>query len=211
MTTSYSTRLILIRHGQTEYNLKGLSQGLIDIPLNETGERQADALVSFPALHNVSKIYSSPSGRAIATAEPLSKSLGIDITVEPGLAEMDQGDYDGFSADDMRKKIPQEFLDAWRSGNPDDVRMPNGETLREVQDRMVSVCELLAEKHLGSVVAVFSHNLSIKALLCYAFGVELKNFRRLSLSNGSVSVIDISPEDWWLVNSVNDIPELEHK
>lgn len=209
MTNTDVTRLVFIRHGQTEYNLKGLSQGLIDIPLNETGQRQADALVSFPGLDNVSAIYSSPSVRAIQTAEPLSKSLAIEITTDPALAEMDQGDYDGFSAEDMRKKIPQEFLDAWRSGNPDDVRMPNGETLREVQDRMVAVCDLLAAKHLGSAVAVFSHNLSIKALLCHGFEAGLKNFRRLSISNGSVSVIDISPENWWLVNSVNDIPELE--
>ena len=209
MTNTDVTRLVFIRHGQTEYNLKGLSQGLIDIPLNETGQRQADALVSFPGLDNVSAIYSAPSVRAIQTAEPLSKSLAIEITTDPALAEMDQGDYDGFSAEDMRKKIPQEFLDAWRSGNPDDVRMPNGETLREVQDRMVAVCDLLAAKHLGSVVAIFSHNLSIKALLCHGFEAGLKNFRRLSISNGSVSVIDISPENWWLVNSVNDIPELE--
>ena len=74
---------------------------------------------------------------------------------------------------------------------------------------MVAVCDLLAAKHLGSVVAIFSHNLSIKALLCHGFEAGLKNFRRLSISNGSVSVIDISPENWWLVNSVNDIPELE--
>lgn len=211
MIDSYSTRLILIRHGQTEYNLKGLSQGLIDIPLNKTGEQQADALISFLTPYKVSKIYSSPSGRAIATAEPLSRSLSIEIAVEPGLAEMDQGDYDGFSAEDMRKKIPKNFLDAWRSGNPDDVRMPNGETLNEVQERMVSVCDLLATKERGSSIAIFSHNLSIKTLLCHGFGVELRNFRRLSISNGSVSVIDISPVDEWLVNSVNDIPKLGSK
>jgi len=209
MTDSFSTRLILIRHGQTEYNLKGLSQGLIDIPLNETGERQADDLVSFLSPYRVSKIYSSPSSRAISTAEPLSKALSIEIAIESDLTEMDQGDYDGFTAEDMRKKIPQEFLDAWRSGKPDDVRMPNGETLNEVRERMVSICDSLAIRHRDSTVAIFSHNLSIKAFLCYGLGVALKNFRRLSISNGSVSIIDISPGEWCLVNSINDIPELE--
>ncbi|HIE83972.1 MAG TPA: histidine phosphatase family protein [Dehalococcoidia bacterium] len=209
MTDSFSTRLILIRHGQTEYNLKGLSQGLIDIPLNETGERQADGLVSFLSPFRVSKIYSSPSSRAISTAEPLSKALSLEIAIESDLAEMDQGDYDGFTAEDMRKKIPQEFLDAWRSDKPDDVRMPNGETLNDVRERMVSICDSLAIRHRDSTVAIFSHNLSIKAFLCYGLGVALKNFRRLSISNGSVSIIDISPGERYLVNSINDIPELE--
>jgi broad specificity phosphatase PhoE len=207
MTDSYSTRLILIRHGQTEYNLKGLSQGLIDIPLNETGERQAGGLVSFLEPYQVSKIYSSPSSRSVSTAEPLSKALSIKIAIESDLAEMDQGDYDGFNAEDMRKKIPQEFLDAWRSDKPDDVRMPNGETLNEVRSRMVSICDSLAIRHRDSTVAIFSHNLSIKTFLCYGLGVALKNFRRLSISNGSVSIIDISSGEGCLVNSINDIPE----
>ena len=75
----------------------------------------------------------------------------------------------------------------------------------------MSVCDLLATKERGSSIAIFSHNLSIKTLLCHGFGVELRNFRRLSISNGSVSVIDISPVDEWLVNSVNDIPKLGSK
>jgi len=202
------TRFYFVRHGETDNNLEGKAQGLIDTDLNATGRDQAERVPYFFANQNISAIYSSPASRAASTAAPLSIKSGIPISVDERLVEMDQGDYDGLSREEMRSIIPSNWLETWRNQDPTDLRIPNGETLGEVRDRMVEICDELALRHTGQTIVIFSHNLAIKTFLCHALGISLSNFRKIDLANCSLSEVETVPGDYWMVSRINQVIEV---
>ena len=202
------TRFFFVRHGETDNNLEGRAQGLIDTDLNVTGRDQAEKVPYFFDSQNIDAIYSSPSVRATSTAAPLSAQKNVPISVDNRLVEMDQGDYDGLSRREMRSIIPSEWLAIWRGQDPTDLRIPNGETLGEVRDRMVETCDELAIRHKGQSIVIFSHNLAIKAFLCHALGISLSNFRTIDLANCSLSEIETVPGNYWMVSRINQVLEV---
>lgn len=182
-------RLILVRHGETEYNADGLTLGRHDAPLNERGRAQADALAaSFrdaPAA-----IYSSPLERAVTTAQKISEQTGVAFEIEPGLIEMDVGELEHLTRDQLRTRHP-EFLRRWLSGEVADARMPGGEALRDVQDRAWNAVERIHDAHpMGDVVAV-THNFVILSLVCRSLNLPLAEFRHLRQALAAKTVIDV--------------------
>ena len=135
-------RLLLIRHGETDHNAGQLALGQFDVPLNERGRRQAQALAEALGSDDIAAVYSSPLQRAVATATPLADALGLEVQIEPGLIEMDVGETDGVPFSDLRERYP-DFLRDWMSDRVADVRMPGGECLREVQQRAWSTIEAI--------------------------------------------------------------------
>ena len=184
-----TARLLLVRHGETDANAEGRTQGRRDVPLNDRGRRQAEAVAASLSAFAPSAIYSSPSIRALDTMRPSALSLGLEVTVDERLAELDQGELDGMTGQQMRASHP-EFLVRWREQDPDDVRMPGGETMGEAQQRMAAAAREIALAHANKTVAVASHNLALRALLCHMLGIPLRSFRRIRHDLASLAIVD---------------------
>ncbi|MFZ5475585.1 MAG: histidine phosphatase family protein [Myxococcota bacterium] len=162
-------QLLLVRHGQTEWNAARRVLGRSDVPLDETGRAQALRLRT--ALPPVRAVYASPLSRARETAAVLGEPTLMD-----GLAEMDQGELDGLDAAGLAARFG-ELATRWRA-DPAGIRLPGGETMDEVQDRALLALRAIAARHAeGETVAVVTHQLVISAVLCGLRSEPLSNWR----------------------------------
>ncbi len=200
-------RLYLVRHGETESNRRGLALGQDDVPLNEHGRWQAERVGRALASESLVAVYSSPLQRARDTAGAVAGHHGGEVQVEERLIEMDVGELDGLTFDEVRKRYP-DLLEKWVGGPGPTQTMPGGERLVDVQERAWELVNELAARHGDEVIAAVSHNFVILSLLVRALGIELAQFRRLRHSVGAVSVLDFSPKRVMVVR-LNDTCHLE--
>lgn len=184
-----TTRLLLVRHGETDATRTGRTQGRVDNALNARGFAQASALAERLAREAPAAIYSSPAARALATALPLANAAGLEVRLEPRLLEMDYGVLDDLTGAELRARHP-EFMARWAAEDPAELRMPEGETLREVQSRVLAAIEDLERQHEDGVVALFSHGFAFRAALCAILGLPLASFRQIRLDLASISVVE---------------------
>jgi broad specificity phosphatase PhoE len=199
--------LILLRHGETESNRQRLALGREDVPLNEKGRRQAGALASSLDGVTVSAVFASPLRRAVETARPLAEARGLDVQVDEDLTEMAVGELEGLTPLELRDRYG-DFLRQWFSTEAGRLRMPGGESLQDVQDRAWAAIERLRERHPEDTVAVVTHNFTIHAILCWALGLPLANFRRFRHDLAAKAVLDVR-QDRAVVISLNDTCHLE--
>ncbi len=178
------TRLILVRHGETAWNCELVFRGQRDVPLNERGRRQSEAVADALKDEGIVAIYSSPLSRALDTAAPLAKRLGMDVVVEGDLNDANFGDWQGMAVREVEKRYP-ELFDLWKS-EPWKLTFPNGESYRDVADRSHRALVGIAERHVGEAAAVFTHRFVLKALICRAIGFD-EGFWRIFVATGSVS------------------------
>lgn len=197
--------LILIRHGETDWNRIGRCQGVADIVLNENGKRQAREVAHSLKDHDISAVYSSDLIRAHETARHIADHHGLTVRLEPGLQEMNQGDLEGLSFPDIRDQYA-EVLKQWRE-SPETLRLPSGESLVEVQNRAWEVFEKVHDAHIGETVVAVSHNLTIITLLCKISGVGLKGFRDFHIEATSKNIV-ISENGGLRIDVVNDVSHL---
>lgn len=181
---SPSTRLILVRHGRTEWNAQGRFLGRTDLPLDDEGRAQAAACArDLP--YSLDAIYTSTMLRARQTAAAFGEPVAL-----PGLEELDQGDLDGLEAAAAIERWP-DFFQAW-AADPTDVCPPGStECLRMLQQRALGVLRGIADDHRGQTVAVVSHQLVLASVLCAVHGDPLARWRSHRLDNlGVVPLID---------------------
>lgn len=197
--------LILIRHGETDWNRLGRCQGIADIELNDNGKKQAREVAHSLKDHKISAIYSSHLKRAFETAEHIARHHGLTVRVEPNLHEMNQGDLEGLSFPDIRDRYA-DVLKKWRE-SPETLRIPNGESLLEVQERAWGVLEKVHNNHIGETVVAVSHNLTIITLLCKISGVGLKGFRDFHIQATSKNII-VSEDGTLRIEVINDVSHL---
>lgn len=164
-------QIILIRHGQTDWNREGRYQGKRDVPLNAAGLEQAAQLAELLARQRFTAIFSSPLQRARVTAEIIARRLGLPVILEPRLREIDQGDWEGRLLSEVR----QEYADIWQQqkADPTDHRAPGGESVREVAQRMAAAANEIACLHPHGQVLIVSHGLALATLYCQAEGIPL--------------------------------------
>ncbi|MEX2236549.1 MAG: histidine phosphatase family protein [Dehalococcoidia bacterium] len=194
----------LVRHGQTDSNLYGISQGRNDTVLNATGLLQAEAVAGALRSKPIKAIYSSPLQRALQTAAPLAQALGLEVTVDDDLVEMDQGELEGLNREQMQERHP-DFLKAWVAGEACDVPIPGGESLSGVQQRMRAAFGRILAGHPDDEVVVVSHSLAIKTYLCLAGGLDLREFRGLAADPGGYAVL-VFHGGRTAVEALNEIP-----
>jgi broad specificity phosphatase PhoE len=169
------SKLWLARHGQTDWNLQGRWQGQSpNAPaLNEAGQAQALALLVQARELDFSAIYSSDLLRARQTAELLARPLGLTITLEPRLREMDLGVWEGMLHEDILTQFPREY--AQRARDPMHTQAPCGESPMDVAERVIPVMDEIAARHPGESVLIVSHGISLAILACHARGIPLDN------------------------------------
>lgn len=172
---STETRLYLIRHGQTDWSASGQHTGWTDLPLNETGRRQADLLADRLAGHPFSLVLSSPLSRALDTCRAVG--LGDRAEIDPDLREWNYGDVEGRTTDEMREAIPGWTI--WSDG------VPGGEPIAEVGRRVDGVIGRALEA--DGDVAIFGHGHCLRILAARWLGMEPVAGGLFELSTATIS------------------------
>lgn len=198
-------RLILVRHGKTDWNETGRCQGVSDVPLNPAGIEQAEKLAFSLKDEKIDRIYSSDLMRAHTTAEKIAAYHSIDIDIRDDLREMDQGVFEGLDFSSIREKY-SDVLEHWRE-DPETLQLPGGEALSGVQQRALKAIADIKSRFGSQNTVVVSHNLVIGTLLCRFAGSSLKKFRDYMVDEASKSVVEIC-DDRFIIISFNDIDHL---
>ncbi|HEY5638530.1 MAG TPA: histidine phosphatase family protein [Dehalococcoidia bacterium] len=194
--------LLLVRHGQTEHNRRNLALGRDDVPLNETGLRQAEALSRALSEERLTAVYASPLERARRTAEAIARPHELEVVIDDGLIEMDVGEMDGMPFPELREKFPA-FIESWLGSEGANERMPGGERLLDVRERASAALSAIVKRHPDGRVCLVSHNFVILSLLTHLLGLELSGFRRLKHSVAAVTRVEWRGE-FPMVVSLND-------
>ena len=184
------SRLILVRHGQTDWNLKKRILSWQNIPLNEEGLRQSRGACQRLEKEIFSLIYSSELGRAIQTAEIIARDYGLDIIRDKRLNEMNQGDWDGLHDWEALEKYPIMYKQ-WLE-DPTKVVPPNGESIKTLESRVEDFINMLETRHPAENVCVVTHEMVIGAFLCLVEGINFSLIRRLKTPNGQIRILNIS-------------------
>jgi len=172
------TEIILVRHGETEWNVEEVFRGRIDVELNQTGIKQAELLAEYLSKRKIDAIYSSPLKRAVKTAEIVASHHRLDVKVAPGLIDFDCGDWHGLLRQEVQDKY-KELYALWVR-HPDKVKIPGGESLNEVTERAMNVLDDVIAKHEGTVV-LLAHRVVNKVLICALLGLDNSRFWNIRL------------------------------
>jgi alpha-ribazole phosphatase len=175
------TRLILIRHGQTEWNVEGRWQGQSDPPLNAEGIAQAHRLGADLTNKGLDVIYTSSLLRAVETAQIVAHALGLPLKVEPRLVEIHQGDWDAH----LRSEIAQAYPDLLRQWEADPWARtpPGGERLEDVQRRVYAALDDILSEEPDRCVALVTHRLPIFLIKMRYQGLDPDMVRVFELPN----------------------------
>ena len=167
------TEIIIARHGQTEWNVAEVFRGRIDIELDETGTKQAGLLAEYLGSREIDAIYSSPLKRALKTAEAIARHHSLEVEITPLLIDFNFGKWQGLPHREVQEKY-KELYAAW-TRNPQQVRMPDGESLGEVTERATGVVDEVTARYEGTVVLV-AHRVVNKVLICALLGLDNSRF-----------------------------------
>jgi broad specificity phosphatase PhoE len=186
-------RLLLVRHGETQWNREGRFQGIRDIPLNENGQKQAQKAADFLKDVNLNFAVSSPMARPKETAEIiLQYHPEIPLDLQPDLTEICHGLWEGKLETEIEADFPG-LLQQWKT-KPETVQMPEGEDLQQVWDRAIAcwndIVKIYGDSEQHQIGIVVAHDAINKVILCYLLGLKPEHFWNVKQGNGAVSVID---------------------
>ncbi|MEV7574456.1 histidine phosphatase family protein [Pseudarthrobacter sp. NPDC089323] len=187
------TRIILARHGESIWHRENRYAGTTDIPLTATGRAQADALAAWAGQQNLAAVVASGMGRSVESAKPSAAASGLELATDARLKELDFGQAEGLTADEIRVKHPrhyQAFL-ADPALNP----LPGGERPWDAAARGLAALADLRSSHPDGRVLVVAHSTLIRLVLCSLLGLPLRDYRRVfpKLDNCSLTEIRLSP------------------
>ena len=182
-------KVALVRHGETEWNKLGKFLGQCDIGLNPRGLAQARETAQAMGHWGHKVVYASPLTRTMQVAREISKLDEVPVVPVEGVRELDLGDVEGVTGEEMRSLWPGVYA-AWRE-NPATVVMPNGESLAQLQDRAWGAwLELEATHSENDSLVVVSHNFAIRTIVAKLLGMPLSNFHRMVLALSSICIIE---------------------
>ena len=198
------TTLILVRHAVTVQTGPMLSGRAPGIPLSEDGQAQAKATAERLATLPIAAMYASPIERTTETATAIAAPHGLEVRPLPGVLEADYGEWTGGKLTDLAK------TDLWKTvqRSPSRARFPGGESIAEMQSRMVVALEDVVTTHAGEMFVVVSHADPIKSAIAHYTGVHLDLFQRIVVSPASVTAFQLSAHGAALVKC-NDTGTLE--
>lgn len=177
------THLILIRHGQTDWNVEGRWQGQADPPLNERGRAQARLTAEQLAQFEFAALYSSDLRRAFETAQIIGVAIGLPIIADARLREIHLGVWQGLLATDIQARYPDEFR-RWHA-SPLAVRPPGGEDIAMLAARVIPAIGEITAQHPGQCIAIVAHELPIAVAACHAAGLGLEHLREMIPPTGA--------------------------
>lgn len=197
--------LVLIRHATNDWVRKGVLAGWTPgVHLNEEGRAQAQALGERLASVPLDAVYSSPLERALETAQAVAAPHGLEVQIHQGVGEVQYGEWNG----QLLKKLVKKPLWTAVQVYPSGTRFPGGETIGEMQARVVGTLDEIRSAHPDGIVAVVAHADVIKAAVAYYAGIPLDLFQRLVISPASVTIIGLGRFGPRLLR-INDTGELK--
>lgn len=184
------TRLLLIRHGQSQANLDKRFAGHVDVPLTDLGRQQGKLTAEFLKNEKIDAVYSSMLTRAYDTACFTAQKHGLSVIKDAGVNEINGGDWENLTYPEIEKKFPQ-MIHIWRT-NIGRTRCENGEAVSEVAERVYSAMENIAKKHPGQTVVIGCHGMAIRAFCLKVWGYSLDEMHEKIAwaSNASVTYVD---------------------
>ncbi len=182
-----ATTLWLIRHGQPDKNSRGRCYGKLDVNLSSQGRHQMTAVAKSLASEPLAAVYSSPRRRALESAQVLVMNRGIQIGVLPEFCEIDFGDFEGRTYDEIAREFPEMYR-AWMD-HPTEVQFPNGETFSDMWRRVTRAALDLRNRHPGESLAAVTHGGVIRILLAEALDLAWPNIFRIGQDFAAVSRI----------------------
>ncbi len=188
-----STRILFIRHGETDWNRIKRIQGHVDIPLAATGIEQAQSLAERLAREaqdgaRLDAIYSSDLQRAQQTAQPIADALALPIALSQGLRERSYGAFQGHDSDEIAARFPDEYAQ-WQTRDPG-FAPPDGESLRAFYHRVLHALEPIVAAHPNGRIACVAHGGVLDCVYRFAHGLSLDAPRNYALLNTSINIVD---------------------
>ncbi len=181
------TRIIIARHGETDWNVGEVFRGRLDVGLNETGLAQAEALGQHLADFSPEAVYSSPLKRALDTAGAVASHHSLKVSIAGGLVDFNYGTWQGLTHQEVKERYA-ELYHRWLTG-PHLVTMPDGESLDDVAERARQVVETVVACHEGTVVLV-SHRVVNKVLICSLLGLDNSHFWNIRQDVAGMTVFE---------------------
>ena len=194
------TEIILVRHGETKWNVEEVFRGRIDIELNQTGVKQAELLAEYLSERQIDAIYSSPLRRSLNTAEIIAGYHKLDVEIAPGLIDFDYGEWQGLAHQEVKDKYKELYAE-WLT-NPHRVKIPSGESLDDVRERAIGVVSDAVAKYEGAVVLV-SHRVVNKVLICALLGLDNSHFWNIKQDTGGTTTFTYENERFILTEHNN--------
>jgi broad specificity phosphatase PhoE len=188
VTEHQVTTLLLIRHGQTDHNAAGRWQGHLDVPLNENGQAQAQALAQRLADWPIEAVYSSDLQRAAQTAVAIATPHTLQPTFDPIWRERDVGAFQSLNSQEIQTKFPAVWADMLKTGvlNP-----PNGEHQTSLRERAERALAQVLSQHEGQMIAIVSHGALLNGLISNVLGIPRERFGRFRLNgNTGLSIVE---------------------
>ncbi|MFH0847835.1 MAG: histidine phosphatase family protein [Chloroflexota bacterium] len=179
------TEIILVRHGETDWNREDVFRGRTDIPLNQTGVRQAKRVAIYLAKRKLDAVLSSPLKRAFATAELVAQPHKLAVEKNADLIDFNYGEWQGLSHDQVKEmygELYQDWLD-----HPEQVTMPGGENLDDVRVRALWVIQQAVRRFPKGVVVFVSHEVVGKVIVYTLLGLDHSYFWNIHLDNCGVT------------------------
>ena len=198
-------RLILVRHGQTEWNAGGRYQGQSNVALSDTGRKQARFLAERFPVRQLDAIYTSDLDRAKETAECVGKRLGLTVYQEKAFRELSFGDWEGLTYQEISSRWPEEAEKLFTA--PDELVIPHGETFRDLQKRALDKIYSLYERHIDQTVAVFAHGAINKTILAGLMHIPLHYLWSLRQDDTAVNILRLD-DGYVMVELINSTSHL---
>ena len=196
------SRIILIRHGETNWNKEGRFQGQIDIPLNDKGKEQATKASKYLEEIEFTKAFSSSMKRPYETAKIILNKNNIQIAKIESLVEISHGLWEGKLEEEIKRTWP-EMLDNWHE-KPESVTMPEGESIKQVSDRSISAWNLICKSQKeNDTTLLVAHDAVNKTLICHILGLSYSDIWKIKQGNGGITVIDIFKNKNHVLSSLN--------
>lgn len=181
------TSIYLVRHGQTAWNKEEIFRGRADVPLNETGLKEAELAAEYFRGIQIDAIYSSPLSRAYQTAERIARICSLEVQRLDGLVDMSFGHWEGRALEEIKRE-DEELYRRWRE-SPHLVHFPGGESLDHVRDRSVATLETLIRLHPEKTLILVSHRVVNKVLICAVLGLDNSHFWQIGQDTTAINLI----------------------
>jgi probable phosphoglycerate mutase len=204
------TSIYLVRHGQTAWNRGEIFRGRMDIPLDETGLKQAELAGGYFKGMEIHAIYSSPLARAWQTAEKIADFHSLKVRPLEGIIDMSFGDWEGRPHDEVKTMDPETYRQ-WRD-EPHRARLPGGENLDEVRVRAVAAVEEVIRSNSGKTLVLVSHRVVNKVLICGVLGLDNSHFWQITQDTTAINLIQYRNGKYVLslLNETCHLKGLEH-
>ena len=200
------TKVYVVRHGQTAWNLEEVFRGRMDIPLDETGKKEVHLAGEALKDETIHAVYSSPLSRSMETSENIAKFQNIPVTPLEAIIDISYGEWEGVQLAEVQKKYP-DLYDQWLK-TPHTITFPGGESLEGVRARVMDAIDHLIEKHQNENIALVAHRVPNKVICCSLIGIDNSNFWRIQQDTASTNCF-VYTGGQWIVSYLNDTSYLK--